>query len=260
MIRKFNYTNRIKIKRSDLFISIDRSDRIPRINADLRIEKYNLPIDGVIYIEAYHRTKFERFYFGTVGNFTIPENRNLNSFTIADLEDIRFRVKIVDERNAHGCILALAEGISPISEDKRNANRFSLLGVDLEDMGNRIWELDLEKPDTPWLKINSRLPDPYKLLRNNETFFCMVYPEIVRQILTHILVIIDDEYVLEDFNGEDCDSWELCWLLFGHKLSGKKWPHKNKEEEVRKWIETCVENFCRSQRIMQRMLGVLEEN
>ena len=261
MIRKFNYTNRIKIKRADLLISIDRSDSIPRLDADIRIEAYRdkLPADGKIYIEAYHRTKFDRFFFGTVGNLVVPEERSLHSFSVADLEDIRFRIKVVDESAAHGRILALAEGVGPVSEDERNANRLSLLGVDCsEDMGNRIWALDLDSPDMPWLKMNSHLPDPHRLLRSDEMFFCMVYPEIVRQILTHVLLRADEDYSVMDADSED-DDWRLRWLYFGRKLSGEKWPVRDRGDEIcGEWIEDCVDSFCRSQRVMQRVLGILE--
>jgi hypothetical protein len=233
---------------------------VPRLDADIRIEDYlaRLPADGKIYVEAYHRTKFDRFFFGTVGGMAIPEERSLSSFTVSDLEDIRFRVKIVDEREAHGRILAMAEGVGAVSEDERNANRLSLLGVDTEEMGNRIWRLDLDRPELPWLVINSMISDPNRLLRSDEMFFCIVYPEIVRQILTHVLLRAEEDYSVMDSDAEEED-WRLRWLWFGRKLSGEKWPARDRGDEVcGEWIEDCVDSFCRSQRVMQRVLGMLE--
>jgi hypothetical protein len=261
MIRKFNYTERIKIKRSDLLVSIDGSADIPHIEADIRIGPYQdrLPPEGKIYVEAYHRTKFARFSFGTVAVPTTPENRVLASFGAADFEDIRFRVKVVDESAKHGRILAVAEGISQVSEDKRKANRLSLLGVDKEDIGDRIWKLDLERGDMPWLVVNERITDPNRLLQSDVMFFCMVYPEIIRQVLTYVLINSDEDFTDIEIEADDEEVWQVRWLWFGKILSGKKWPLKDDGEVLsREWIEKCSDSFCRNHRVLQQVSQLME--
>lgn len=260
MIRKFNYTDRHKIKRADIRISIRSTGCDHILEADIAIDAYrdDLPVEGQVYVEAYHRTKFNRFHFGTVGQIIPPDDRRLAAFSAADLEDILFRVKVVDESDTHGCILAVAEGVRAISDDERNANRLSLLGVDEADLGNRIWELDLEAPDIPWLKVNSRLPDVHRLLRADEMFFCSVYPEIIRQVLNHILFISGEDYTSFSPDSEENIDWQYRWLCFGKKLSNEKCPRRGQDEtELRDWIESCVDGFCRSQRVLQRVSGIL---
>ncbi|MDZ8118204.1 hypothetical protein [Pontiella agarivorans] len=262
MIRKFNYTDRIKIKRTDLRVSVTYIGGIPHLDADITIDTYkdDLPHDAAIYVEAYHRTKYNRFSYGTVSNILPPDNRALDAFTPADLQDIRFRVKIVDESAMHGKILALAEGVSAISEEERTANRMSLIGVNEEDLGNRIWELDLEASDMPWLKVNSKIPNVQTLLRSDDMFFCAVYPEIVRQILSYILIYCEEDYTLQDPDPNDeTPDWQYRWLLYGKTLCNEKWPRKDLNEELSiEWIEKSVDGFCRNQRIMQRISGLLE--
>jgi hypothetical protein len=112
MIRKFNYTQREKIKRRDTLIAIDCSDSSPELQVNIRIENYRekLPPHGVVYVEAYHRTKYERFRFGTVSQLRTPDDLTLKTFTLADTENVRFRVKVVDETEKHGRIIAMADG------------------------------------------------------------------------------------------------------------------------------------------------------
>ncbi|GEM_PF-287273 len=259
--KKFNYTNRIKILRSDLLISIDRSCAIPRLEADIHLKNYRnkLPDIGKIYVEAYHRTRLDRFCFGTVGNPVVPKERNLHSFTVTDLEDIRFRVKIVDESGSHGQILAMADGVGSVSESERDANRLSLLGLDFEDLGNRIWRLDLERGGgVPWLVINSSIPDLVRFLHNNEMIFCMIYPELVRQILAYILLYGEEDWSVAD-TEDGTDEWQLNWLWFGRKLSGEKWPRRyHGGEKCSAWIENCVDCFCRTKKVMEMVRKALE--
>jgi hypothetical protein len=189
-----------------------------------------------------------------------PKDRRLTAFSSADIENVRFRLKIVDENAIKGKILGLTEDVSAISDDDRNAHRLSLLGVDSKDLGNRIWELDLEKEDRPWLIVNNRLPDVDRLLRTNEMFLCAVYPEIIRQVLANVL--LDDkseDYSTAELEPDDeAADWHCRWLHFGKKLSGEHWPPKNKDESIiKQWIEDCVDGFCHSQRVLQKVTAIL---
>ncbi len=261
MIRKFNYTDRIKIRRADLRVSIVMDGGVPYLEADFVVDPYRELIapDAAVYIEAYHRTKFERFSYGTIGRLLPPEDRRLRAFASGDREDIRFRVKVVDESASHGRILGLAEGISAVSEDERHANRLSLLGVDAVDLANRIWELDLEAPEIPWLKVNSKIADVQVLLRSNDMFLSSVYPEIVRQILVHVLIDCEEDYTdFEPDVDDELPEWQYRWLCFGKHLCGEKWPKRSEGDfGGKEWIELCVDHFCRNQRVLQKVSGIL---
>jgi hypothetical protein len=73
MRRRLNYTGRVKINRSDVFIAIQKKDELLIFDADLKLDDYGLPADSQIYIEAYRQTVWMRFLFGTVAN-----NRSLH--------------------------------------------------------------------------------------------------------------------------------------------------------------------------------------
>ena len=73
MIRKFNYTGRKKIKRNHIQIDILRdSDDHRLFNASLHLSDMELPANAHVYVEAYHRTAYQRFSFGTAGDRKVP--------------------------------------------------------------------------------------------------------------------------------------------------------------------------------------------
>ena len=82
MIRKFNYTGRKKIKRSNVRIDLTRDDGGRRFfNIGLQFDDLELPPDAKVYVEAYHRFGYQRYDFGTVGQLVIPADRCLTGFS-----------------------------------------------------------------------------------------------------------------------------------------------------------------------------------
>ena len=66
MIRKFNYTGRKKIRRSDVRIDLLRDDDNRRyFNISLHLADLELPETARVYVEAYHRSGYQRYDFGT---------------------------------------------------------------------------------------------------------------------------------------------------------------------------------------------------
>src|SRR5690606_1991552 len=94
MIRRFNYTERIRINREDITLSAPEYKGMPAFSLEARLARYNLPKKAEIFVEAYHRTHWKRFAFGTVEN---PASPPLETLLLTDFEDpgsIRFRLKI----------------------------------------------------------------------------------------------------------------------------------------------------------------------
>ena len=129
MIRKFNYTGRKKILRSHVKIDLLRDNKGERFfNAGLKIAEMALPANAHVYVEAYHRTAYQRFGFGTVSERKIPEDRRLSNFSDSTIP--LFRVKVVDRSGTHGKILAAIDKIRPESIDELPAGSQSLLFVE----------------------------------------------------------------------------------------------------------------------------------
>jgi len=136
MIRKFNYTGRKKIKRSNVRIDLMRDSNGQRFfSSGLKLDDLELPLNAHVYVEAYHRSGYRRFDFGTVGDRKIPPDRQLK--TISDSAIPLFRVKVVDKSTSHGRILASVDKVRPENIDNIPAGSQSLLFVEYDDLGNR---------------------------------------------------------------------------------------------------------------------------
>lgn len=251
MIRKFNYTGRKKIKRSHVRIDLFRdNDGLRHFNIALRLDGLVLPDTAHIYVEAYHRSGYQRFDLGTIADRVMPSDRALRRFS--GLAVPLFRVKVVDRRAAHGRILAAVDKIRPEKVDDNPVGSQSLLYVEFDDLGNRIWQLDLDG-DWPVLRLNQHA-EGIALIAGSETkFLSLVYPEVYRQILSRIL--IDDEH-----NDPDCDDdWQSLWLKHARNLLGTSPPPGLKSEQ-NIWIEKAVDQFCAGFSILDKFNQSVKES
>ena len=236
MIRKFNYTGRKKIKRSDVRIDLLRDDDNRRFfNIGLHLEDLELPETARVYVESYHRSGYQRYDFGTVGKLRIPADRTLGSISASAMP--LFRVKVVDKTGTHGRILAAVDKIRPASEDKHPVDSRSLLFVEYDDLGNGIWQLDLDG-DWPVLRLNRTVDEISLIASSDNRFLSLVYPEVLRQILTRILIV-------DEHTDPDCDDdWPSLWLKLACSLPGMSVPFQTSKAGRQAWIENAVEAFC----------------
>ena len=236
MIRKFNYTGRKKIRRSDVRIDLLRDDDSRRFfNISLHLADLELPQTAQVYVEAYHRSGYQRYDFGTVGRLRIPTDRKLGSIS-ASVTPL-FRVKVVDKTGTHGRILASVDKIRPAGEDNQLAASRSLLFVEYDDLGNTVWQLDLEG-DWPVLRLNHTVDEISLIASSDNRFSSLVYPEVLRQILTRILIV-------DEHTDPDCDDdWPSLWLKLAATLPGMSAPFQTTSAGRQAWIENAVEAFC----------------
>ena len=244
MIRKFNYTGRKKIRRSDVSIDLLRDDDGCRyFNISLHLADMELPANARVYVEAYHRSGYQRFDFGTAHTMIIPPERRL--LGISDSVTPLFRVKVVDKTAAHGRILAALDKIRPASVDHQPADSRALLFVEYDDLGNRIWQLDLDG-DWPVLKLNQDVDEISQIASTDHRFTALVYPEVLRQILTRILII-------EEHTDPDCDDdWPSLWLKMASTLPGMSAPRPSSNADRQTWIENAVEAFCTNFEVLDK--------
>jgi len=251
MIRKFNYTGRQKIKRSNVKIDVTRnSEGMRSFNISLHLDELTLPEKAHIYIEAYHRSGYQRFDLGSVGEKRIPLDRRLKNLSNSAIP--LFRVKVVDRSFTHGRILASVDKVRPQSVDNEPTDSQSLLFVEFDDLGNLIWEVDLDG-DWPTLRLNTKAEEISLVASSDNRFLSLVYPEVVKQILTRVL--IHDEHT-----DPDCDDdWPSLWLKLASSLPGMDYPPQTGKGDQELWIENAVQAFGVSYNMLERFNKSFEE-
>lgn len=251
MIRKFNYTGRKKIMRSDVRIDLLRDGNGKRIfNISLHLDNLELPLSALVYVEAYHRSGYQRFDLGTVSDQKIPSDRRIQNISEAAIP--LFRVKVVDKTSSHGRILAAVDKVRPENIDNIPTSSQSLLYVEYDDLGNKIWQLDLDG-DWPVLKLNQNIEEISLVASSDNRFLPLVYPEVFRQILKRIL--IEDEHT----DPQCDDDWPSLWLQLACFLPGMAIPPQTSKPEQQSWIEKAVESFCVNYHMLEKFNQSLQE-
>jgi hypothetical protein len=242
MMRRLNYTGRRRIPRSRVTVRlVPEPDGVWAFDAGFDLSGYDFPPESSVYVEAYNATSYMRFAFGTVGAYAAPEDRRLTEITPSPLP--KFRLKVVDNRERHGMLLAVADKLVPLRPEEDETHKQSLLPVDFRDLGERIWRLDLS--DWPVLELNRRIADLGEVARSADSFLALVYPEVVRRIL--YAAIVEEGQTDPDFDESD---WTSLWLRYACTLPNVEPPPDGVGEEAlarkEQWIEQAVQAFCRA--------------
>lgn len=243
MIRKLNYTNRLRILQDDVHISVDEKDGIFFIVADLsnlnNREKYELPPHGKVYVEAYQPAIWMRFDYGYVEKIQPPKNRALEKFD--SLEGIKFRIKVTSAEGDHR-LLAEADKIRLDDQDEALGDGYSLLNViPKSGMGDEVYRVDFSSPDgSPDLWINKDHSN-YRTIVKSVEFLTIALPSIFREILMRIIII--------DGSTEDDDDtdWKCQWIQFAKTFStDPEIPDpENEQEDCFVWIDGAVSSFAK---------------
>jgi hypothetical protein len=246
MKRRLNYTDRKRILREGISIVVDRSDGVTRsFSAKIDLTALPLPPDAKVYLHAYDRWEELIYDFGIAEKIQPPADTALRG--LAGTENLKFRVLAIDESGERGLILAHADRIRPFPKAKRK----SILPVDFDDIGQQTWKVVYEGDEGAPVLILQRKPNLETLAKTDPTFFFLVYPAVVREVLTH-MVFIDGIDSVEEPSVE----WHGDWLHFARLvLSGEGSPSildsKNEDfrsDEIERWIDRVVEEFCFSRK------------
>ena len=241
MRRRFNYTNRQRINRSDLaFTIVEDEEGTPKFYAGIDLKKYDFPSNASVWVEAYDRNALMRFPFGSVAEPKSEKSTALTDF--AGTDSYYFRVKIVDELHSSR-LFAVADSVSPVRRDEDETAK-SLLRVTIRDLGSVPWKLEYQVADHPLLVINNRIDAAKSLARSNHFFQALVLPAILEQILRHIL--LEDEYA-PAAEPDDDDMWKEGWLEFAGHLPGNTLLPVDQEispEDRQNWISDARDGFC----------------
>lgn len=235
MIRRLNYTGRVKIRREDVSVHVTPIEGGFAVSATAKLEDYGFPPDALISLEAYRQTTWMRFPHGTVSGLQAPplEERVLSEFDFPD--GILFRLKVTQSGERH-LLLGVADQI-PAGEPDSDADMDPLLPVFPAQLADEIWQLDLAAE--PRLLVNKSVVSDWRQLALSPTFVALVYPAALRQILDSILFW----HQHRDFDDEF--DWRSRWLRFAILLPGvdRELPGKDEEEATRLWIGEVVAAF-----------------
>jgi len=246
MIRKFNYTRRRKISGDATTIRLICDRKEKSFEADIRLQDMRFPEHAKVYLEAYYKTNYMRFPFGTVNNIHRPYSTILTDFTNTDL--IYFRVKIVDESETIGKILGFVSGLEPKDTDREQKHNFSILSVNYDaDLGQKLYNLETEEIENlPILEINRKLENG-SVIVTSDIFITTIYPSVIRELASEI--INDDTTYTEE---DDC--WQGYWIkYFRHILGASIMPPQRDDDRIKKdWIEDTVNAFCNKYRVRSR--------
>lgn len=237
MIRRFNYTKRVKIFQKDVSITLmdDNSGRLS-FEADLsKLSLYEFPTGSSVFVEAYRQTDWKRFDFGKIESIIQSKDRDISVF--GSRNGVLFRVKISDEKN--GKLLAEADRIPFVLPNEQENPRLPLLPVCPKNLGDQIYRIDYTGTRTI-LEINIDAISPHRIV-HDPAFIALSYPMIVKEILTRILVI--EKY----FDVSDDDDWMSNWLVFANSFSGVGEMPTDKDDidYCYEWIDNVVSAFCK---------------
>lgn len=252
MIRRFNYTGRVKIPRNRVDISLLKDREGKYFRAKINFDGLDLSPDARVYIEANYKGVYQRFPFGTVAHFKEPESTRLNE--LPETELVYFDIAVVDESGKVGLLLGKAKGIA-VSTDGVPNDRIPLLPVNPTDLKSQFWKLSFDSGDDgrPVLEINRNIPDVFEMARNNINFISLVYPAAFRGVLIKLI-----EH--GDFEVEE-DSWISDWLKFITTVLGiKNLPDTETENgnltpEQEAWIDDCVNEYCKKLQLFEKFTG-----
>ena len=247
MQRTINHTGRRKIETKELQINIQEQNKgVPVFDVDFSLNREKLPDNASIYIEAYQRNTLQRFYFGTVGEIHKPENRELDQLDLTS--PALFRIRIVDETDHLGRLVASAERLKPEGDNDED-QRSSLLVVRSRPLGQQTWKVEFNTGGKPELCINSRIPDAIGQLKNNPQFQSLILPAAFRQVLMFFLWNEDEE------EGSAAEQW----MTFAEHISNER-PQSNDPLQLTAWVDDVVERFSEVFELCDILLHKLEDS
>lgn len=248
MITRVNSLGRKRIAQSCVFIEV--RDGEPRtIFADINLPAGNWPEDAHVVLEATSAgsSTVQRFECGTIANLCPPRDHPLDQLRG---QNVFFALKIIDCSERIGRLLGVAENIRPEKTgDQTIGGRKGILPVERKPLGQQLWQLDYGEHDV-FLVINSEVNGLSETVRSDPVFYSLVYPEIMRQVLTKAIARGGDPEA-------DDDTWTTLWLCFGRKLHPmhENPPRREEDEEVEEWVEAVVKAFCEQHTLRDRYIA-----
>ena len=156
-------------------------------------------------------------------------------------DGVLFRVRVVQPPGPeHHKLLGEADGIPFVKAGEADDRRRHLLVPVPDALDQQLWKLDLER-DPPCLLVNKDAKPSWKEMARSSQFIALVYPEVMRRLLTRALVEADP-WTEDDEEGD----WQADWVRFARGLGGLgPVPLPGQREQREEWIEEAVAAFAR---------------
>lgn len=248
MIRRINYTRRIKIKSESIDISVrEVPGATPVAIAAVKLKGYSFPPDAQVVIEAYRKATYMRERVGTVGESPGRFEFALREF--ASASGVLFRVKVVGKREDAGkdapLLLGIADRISPTEGGDLDADYEKLLRFAAAELNGEVWRIDFE--DGPVVQIEREYWDERAFVRT-DWFSATVIPTWFREALRVALA--------DNYRDIDDDDWRSRWLRFALTIPGER-ELPAVGDDVEEWINARIEAFCRQHRYRERFQAAM---
>lgn len=249
MIRRLNFTGRRRIARGDAMVRLrpDGAGRL-RVEARLSLERYALPENARVYVEAHRQTSWQRFDFGTVGRPAAPPDPVLRAFGSG--QGVRFRVRVVEAAGDAPRVLAGVDDLRPALLESGRDRGLSLLPVDWGDFRGHTWKLELDEESGPLLRVSRALVGEREAFVGSREFVSLVLPAVLRQILERALIAAGD--------AEEATGWPADWIHLARALPGVGAPPprtaaaETLTDEEEDWLDAVAEAFALARQVPER--------
>ncbi len=240
MIRRMNYTGRKKIPTECVRFHVNDQEPL-HFDAELQLQELGFPAEARVFVDVRQgaSTTTRRFDFGTFARMVTPPDRSLPGF---DPSSLQFEVKVVESAGGQaGKLLGISCAVRPRQPgDPQDASILPLLPVRLVDLEAQVWSLAFDR-ERPHLLLNKQVPGIHGLAKTNGMFFSLVYPAVVRAILTRIVIVED----VTEPADEDFETWTSLWLRWAIGRHPDQEPARGDPQERFDWVEDVVAAFCK---------------
>ena len=240
MQKTFNYTGRRKLEKSEFTILLEDKQSPPKFDIKFNFNKEKLPKPNAsIYVEVYRKATRQRFDYGKVNNI---KKGKFHEITDVDPKGtLLFDIKVVDESEAIGKIIASTTRQSATSPDEYKT---SLMSLKSHDLGQEIWKVDFSS-GKPKLLVNNKIPNIRDEFKSNAQLQALIYPNAFRLILINYLI----------GESEDLEGYEE-WMAFASQFYDK--PNDLEElEDIMDWIDNVIVSFSERFKLTDEYLKIL---
>lgn len=227
MTRRSNPTGLAEIANKNLQINLldlghERQFSLARLDCSDK----SIPNDARVICVARSGSSSLRFDLGRADSW------DRTSKSLAELDasaPLSFRVLIRPSDSAR--LLASAENVRL----RDQAQGESLIPIEVADLGQLAWRLDLDSESGPILLVNRSVYPSAAIAENDAQFVALVLPEAVRQIC--------DRLADETDGLEDEADWRFQWVDWLTGL-GVQLPPPDQDEALDRWCADIVMRFC----------------
>jgi len=247
MATRINHTGRKKLDRSAYDVTLTNdTNGIPSFGLKISAGDLNFPDDTRVIVEAYSSNLKQRYDFGTLGLFQAPSDTSLD-YISASAKPL-FNILLIDDRKNEGRLVGYAKSVEAKSGSEDDGGS-SLLVVTTYDIGERIWNIQMNPGNRPQLCLNQKIPDVIQKLKTQADFQSMILPAAFKEVMTSYYIT---------GNRDDDDNIQNQWWGIAEGLAGELESDASTDRYF-EWIDYAVAQFCRQHQFCANLLENLEE-